>query len=146
MFSELLKYTGLADQRMINALTGSNPSERSVYLFSHILNAQHIWAGRVLGLAPDYGVEQIHSIAAFQDISEKNLERLWKILESVPLDRTIVYTTSKGERFENNAGDILYHVINHSTYHRAQIASGLRQSGIVPPVTDYIILKREGLL
>ncbi|WP_379084396.1 DinB family protein [Pedobacter sp. UC225_65] len=39
--------------------------------------------------------------------------------------------------------DILFHVFNHSTYHRAQIATLFKESGITPPVTDFIILKRN---
>ena len=33
---------------------------------------------------------------------------------------------------------VLRHVVNHSTYHRGQVASKLKRLGIEPPATDYI--------
>ncbi len=146
MLDALLKYTAVADQRVIEAMTAASPSDRALYLFSHVLNAQHIWARRALGEPPLYGVSEIHPAAQFPTMSSANISDLWRVRTTVPGDRIIRYTTSHGESFENTAEDILYHVINHSTYHRAQIATDLRQSGIEPPVTDYIILKRQGLL
>lgn len=146
MLDTLLNYTELADQRVIEAMCAADPSERARYLFSHILNAQHIWARRALGMEPELGVTQVHPIERFAEISAGTISDLRRVRAEVPGDRTIRYVTSLGEAFENSAEDILFHVINHSTYHRAQIATDLRQSGIVPPVTDYIILKRQGLL
>ncbi|QLH28398.1 MAG: hypothetical protein HWD63_02710 [Candidatus Parvibacillus calidus] len=37
--------------------------------------------------------------------------------------------------------DIIFHIINHSTYHRGQIAMEFRQSGLEPLNTDYIFYK-----
>ena len=42
--------------------------------------------------------------------------------------------------------DILYHILNHSTYHRAQIARELRELrelGITPPSFNFISFKIE---
>jgi uncharacterized damage-inducible protein DinB len=49
----------------------------------------------------------------------------------------------KGEKFANTIKDIVVHVINHSTYHRAQIAQLVKQSGGEPAKTDYIVYQRE---
>jgi uncharacterized damage-inducible protein DinB len=38
-------------------------------------------------------------------------------------------------------GDALIHVVNHSTYHRGQVATMLRQLGAAPPPTDFIVFK-----
>ena len=35
------------------------------------------------------------------------------------------------------------HVVNHSTYHRGQLATQLRQLGHTPPNTDFIRFLRE---
>jgi uncharacterized damage-inducible protein DinB len=146
MIEELLTYTEVADRRLIEVMIASDPSDRSKYLFSHILNAQHIWARRILGRKPLYAVDQIHPVEDFMAISTANVMELRRCHEEVPADQTVRYITSLGEEYENAAGDILFHVINHSTYHRGQIATDLRQGGVVPPVTDFIILKRLGLL
>ena len=59
------------------------------------------------------------------------------------LDAPVAYTNSSGTAFETPLRDILTHVVNHGTHHRAQIALVLREAGIAPPATDYIYFVRE---
>jgi uncharacterized damage-inducible protein DinB len=67
-----------------------------------------------------------------------------KFLEAPALDAGCEYTNSKGERFTSPVGDILMHVVNHSTYHRGQIAADMRASGMEPAYTDFIHAARQG--
>jgi uncharacterized damage-inducible protein DinB len=57
---------------------------------------------------------------------------------------TVAYQNSKGEHWESTVEDIVIHVANHGTYHRAQIAALLRAGGTTPPYTDYIEGVRRG--
>ena len=41
--------------------------------------------------------------------------------------------------------ELLINVVNHSTYHRGQVASMLRQVGAVPPPTDSIVFKAQSV-
>jgi uncharacterized damage-inducible protein DinB len=41
--------------------------------------------------------------------------------------------------------DILLHIVNHSTYHRGQVTTLLRQVGAVPPETDFVVFRERGL-
>jgi uncharacterized damage-inducible protein DinB len=56
------------------------------------------------------------------------------------------YTNSKGEPWTNTVEEILTHVVIHSTYHRGQIASDLRNAGLEPAYTDYIHALRQKLI
>lgn len=38
---------------------------------------------------------------------------------------------------------MLIHVTNHSTHHRGQLTTMLRQAGATPPGTDYVACLRE---
>jgi uncharacterized damage-inducible protein DinB len=76
-----------------------------------------------------------------QMFDKRNFESSIFILDSFELAQTIQYSNSKGQPFKNSAGDILFQVINHSTYHRGQIATEFRQSGLEPLLTDYIYYK-----
>ncbi len=38
---------------------------------------------------------------------------------------------------------VLRHIVNHSTYHRGQVASKLKRFGVTPPVTDLVIWALE---
>ena len=144
--SDLLRYTEVADNLVIDVLRYSDPPEKAMALFSHVLNAQHIWASRIMNTEILYAPHQLHPVELLAEISGNNFRMLRKILDEDSPERQVSYSNTAGEKFISAAGDILFHVVNHSTYHRAQIATELRRSDIAPPVTDYIILKRQGLL
>ena len=42
----------------------------------------------------------------------------------------------------NVLGGLMRHVVNHSTYHRGQVATQLRHLGRTPPTTDLIAYLR----
>lgn len=146
MSEELIKYTELADQRIIEifrkATTELPDAER---LFSHVLNAQHIWAQRILSKKPVYGVWDIHPKEKFESFSLENFKLIKEALNIHPLDQRILYSNSRGDQYENRVDEILFHLFNHSTYHRGQVVTLLKKAGFTPPVTDYIMLKRDQL-
>ncbi|MGM9477920.1 DinB family protein [Pedobacter sp. GSP4] len=144
---EIINYTQVADSRIIaifNLATVAIPEAER--LFSHVLNAQHIWAQRISGLKPIYGVWDIHPKQDFESISVLNFKLIRDVLKNDPLDKSIEYCTSKGIRYESRIDEILFHLFNHSTYHRGQVVTLLKKAGFEPPVTDYIMLKRDHLL
>ena len=71
------------------------------------------------------------------------MKRIIKNPDSEIITKKIIYKNSKGIEFSNTVQDVIFHVINHSTYHRAQIASDLKANGIEPINTDYIFYKRK---
>jgi uncharacterized damage-inducible protein DinB len=115
-------------------------------LFSHILNAQHIWVCRINDIVPKFKIFDPHPLSDFAYFQDQCALGLTAILAERDLSEKVAYSNSKGEEFTDTVGDILFHVINHSTYHRGQIASLLRLNNIQPPITDYIVLRREGEL
>jgi len=144
---EIINYTELADGRIIEmfklATIELPDAER---LFSHVLNAQHIWAQRISGKNPLYGVWDIHPKKNFESLSADNFKLLRAALNNHPLDKRILYTNTRGDQYENRIDEILFHLFNHSTYHRGQVVTLLKKAGFTPPVTDYIMLKRDHLL
>lgn len=112
--------------------------QKSLDLYSHILNAHHLWNCRILGIDRRYEVWQKHEIARFKDINEENLRITRRILQEYDLNKKVAYTTTKGDPFVNMVRDILFHVINHSSYHRGQIAMNFRQNEIDPLISDFI--------
>ncbi|MBB2146878.1 damage-inducible protein DinB [Pedobacter sp. LMG 31464] len=144
MLEESIQYTKIADSKLIEIFKQHQEiSPKAIALFNHVLNAQHIWANRILGLLPKYQVWETYGTEMFEQISDENFELLTQIIKNIPLDKEITYTNSLGDQYTSLAKDILFHVVNHSTYHRGQIASLFKLDGITPPVTDYIMLKRD---
>jgi uncharacterized damage-inducible protein DinB len=58
------------------------------------------------------------------------------------MNRQIEYTNTQGKAYSTKVLDILTHAFNHATYHRAQVAVSLRQSGHEPINSDYVTYVR----
>ncbi|MBC9795198.1 DinB family protein [Sinomicrobium weinanense] len=144
LFSELFSYNDDCNKRLIAAfrLAGDKVPEKSRRLFDHILTAHHIWNARLNGQAPKYRVWEELSPDILEELHEENQELSRKILEEKDFSEIIDYKNSKGVPFHNSIRNILFHVINHATYHRGQIAMDFRESGLEPLVTDYIYYRR----
>ncbi len=143
-FKEIFEYSHHFNQRLVGVFS-DNPgktSEKSVKLFNHILNAHQIWNNRIDPKQPTFGVWEFHNTQDLKNIDKTNYEQTLQILDSFDLNETINYSNSKGQVFNNNIRDILFHVANHSTYHRGQIATEFKQRGLEPLITDYIFYKR----
>lgn len=143
-FLELFEYNHHFNQKLIELVLTHKMviSEKTQKLVNHLINAQQIWNARILNLE-QFEVWQINDWAELSKIDANNYETTLKIVNEHDLDFVIEYTNSKDETFSNKIKDVLYHVINHSTYHRAQIATDLKQNGIEPINTDYIFYKRR---
>ncbi len=111
-------------------------------LFSHMHNAHHIWNMRIQSQSTLYEVWQEHPIMDLKSIDQVNFEETLQIMDMYALEKVIDYTNSAGTAFANKVSDILFHIINHSTYHRGQIALLFRQHGLDPLPSDYIFFKR----
>lgn len=143
----LFKYNNWATKATIQSINEiSSPSERIISLISHILAAQQIWFSRIIGEKSTLSPWEVYTIEECLKISEIVNERYTNFLEHASdegLEKIIHYSNTRGERFENSIKDILTHVINHSTYHRAQIALLVKEAGSSPAVTDYIVYQRS---
>ena len=73
---------------------------------------------------------------------KRNCKDSVRIIDSGILNDNLNYQDSQGTDYENIVRDILFHVINHSNYHRAQIVSNLKEAGLHPGKTDFIYYKR----
>ncbi|WP_027382214.1 DinB family protein [Epilithonimonas caeni] len=143
-FQNLLEYNLHYNQLLIQNFLVNNYvwTEKSKNLLNHILNAHQIWNARILN-QDTFGVWQINSDGKLLDINQSNFENSIKILNERNFDEIIAYRNSKGDDFQNSIQEILFHFINHSTYHRGQIAMLMKQAGLEPINTDYIFYKRN---
>lgn len=145
MFEQLFQYDWDSNLKNIDLLEKVDPSNAApaLRLVSHILNAQHIWLSRIAGTVPQWGVWQEHDLVECRDLLQGNFHLIRTLLADVDLAQAVTYQNSLGETFTNSIGDILFHLINHGTYHRAQVATQIRSMGLEPISTDYIFYKRK---
>jgi uncharacterized damage-inducible protein DinB len=144
-YKELFEYNYCMNQALGAYLHehADKVSEKTMKLFSHCISAHQIWNNRIAPQQSPFTVWQLHNSKDFKSIDQHNYEHTLLVLQKTNLNEIIQYNTSNGQTFTNSIQSILFHVINHSTYHRGQIASDLKQGGLEPLNTDYIIYKRK---
>lgn len=143
-YPDLFAYNHEMNMRLLTLLEThrTQVSEKTLALLSHTFNAHQIWNARILKQLT-FQVWQLNDWHTLPQINQSNYENTLLILKTIPLQSFIEYHNSKGEGFFNTVDEILFHIINHSTYHRAQIATECRLHGIEPLSSDYILFKRK---
>lgn len=142
-FKEIFEYNHQCNQKLAKLFLeySGQTSEKSIQLFNHILNAHQVWNNRISPSEPVFAIWQIHELDELSEIDHFNFQKTTQILEDFELEEMIYSNFSSGKAFQSKVKDILFHAANHGTYHRGQIASEFRNSGLEPLITDYIIYK-----
>lgn len=140
---DLLKYNYEANLKFIAVFENDRVSEYAIDLFMHILNAQHVWNHRINRVEPKFSVWFRHSSDQLKSLNLENFQESIEIVEKADPGSLVKYKNSQGTEFENTVEDILSHIVNHSTYHRGQIALIWRNEGKASINTDYILYQRE---
>lgn len=140
---DLFEYTYHFNKEMIKIISENleKVDEKTISLINHTLNAQQIWNSRILN-EKSFEVWQINPFENLNGINQQNFNKSLEIVQKFDPDQKIEYQNSRGTKFENTVFEMLFQAINHSTYHRGQINSLLKQSGITPILADYIFYKR----
>jgi hypothetical protein len=140
---DLFEYTRHFNMEMIKVISENRAlvDDKTVSFINHTLNAQQIWNARILG-EETFEVWQINPFESLVEINHKNFLKSIDIINNLDWDTKVEYQNSKGTKFENTVFEMLFHAVNHSTYHRGQINALLKQNGITPVLTDYIFYKR----
>jgi uncharacterized damage-inducible protein DinB len=149
----LLAYTIWADRQVLDALrplpeehlrqeTGS--SFGSVLgTMAHILGAEQLWLSRLLGvpLGRLPNLDDFPTLArltaSFEDFWPQ-LEYYMASLQEKQVETGFTWTNTRGETHTAPLRQVLLHVVNHSTYHRGQVVTQLRQLGYAAPATDLV--------
>ena len=114
------------------------------HTFVHIIWAEELWLARWEERKFDSvynpgGYPHIERVQiAFNDLFERQTKFL-NSLQAGDGERRINYVNSRGEICEYPLAQMMEHLLNHSTFHRGQIVTLLRQLGVAPPGTDYLI-------
>ena len=110
----------------------------------HMWGAQNIWLKRLQGeslAAWPYQIEQESKAGQLAGLvqSSQNILDFVTSKDDAFLSSLYSYTNMKGEPFTDSVEDTLFHVVNHSTYHRGQIITMLREAGITKVVSTDLI-------
>jgi len=144
LFNQLFDYNFYCNKNLIaKCLELHKVPEKTRSLFSHVLNAHHIWNMRLLSKETKYGVWELHPLNTWEELHYQNQRTTFEIItNSDDFEKRVDYKTTEGRVFSNELKDILFHIINHSTHHRGQILADFRANNVNPENLDYISYKR----
>jgi uncharacterized damage-inducible protein DinB len=138
----------LSDEELDMEITSSFPSIRKTVM--HIWGAEDIWLQRFESVQqpvwkPGTYSGNIISLCDEWRIASAELIRFTGMLkEEAEFSRVVTGLNLKGEPFADVLSAGLKHVFNHSTYHRGQLVTMLRQAGVSAiPQTDLIHFARQ---
>jgi uncharacterized damage-inducible protein DinB len=146
----LLAYNQWADERVLAAVEGLGADElersRDAYFGSiaanlwHTLNAQQRWLARWRGAdVPSMERVAVPSWPAAYAASHAALRGYTAALTSADFQRVVTYGLRSGATGQQPLGQLVVHLVNHGTLHRAEAGLLLERIGRSPGDLDYIL-------
>jgi len=132
----------LAAEQYTRDLSNSFRSVRDT--LTHILAAEWIWLKRWQGESPKALLDPVDfpDLAALRakwmEIEREQMVFVNSLTDEL-LNAPISYINTKGKTWTYPLWQMLQHLVNHSTYHRGQVITMLRQLGAEPATTDFLL-------
>ena len=162
----LFRYNEWANEQMFAAVAAvapddfarsASPSQGSLRdTLTHIVWSEWIWLQRWTGVTDlvfqpaDFGQVPRHLVFVATDFPDAaslrersraigaDLLAFVRRLSPDDLPRIHSHRTPSGHLWDRSLWRLLLHAVNHSTYHRGQVAMMLRQIGCAPAATDFV--------
>jgi uncharacterized damage-inducible protein DinB len=137
----------LAHAELARDLRTSHVSVRGTLV--HTLWSEWVWFRRWQGESPkimfaDADFPDVESIESAWHELDGERQRFIETLTDDGLNRIFGYENRFDEHWEYSVVHAMQHVVNHSSYHRGQVVTLLRQLGKTPPSTDFLLYFDEG--
>ena len=155
----LARYNAWANKTLFNAvfeLPAGEAVKTRPTLFSSMVNTlNHLYVVDLIWQAHLQGRE--HGIAALSTVLHAELEQLWQAQQAIDVwyiawsnalseaevDQIVQFTLIGGNLGAMRRGDIMLHVVNHTSYHSGFVADLFYQVPARQPLTDLPVFLRE---
>jgi uncharacterized damage-inducible protein DinB len=136
----------LGPRQLVRAVGGSYPSIQAT--LTHVVWAEWFWLERWQGRSPKqvFAPDEFPTLLSLRSRWAQvhtDQSQFLQSLDSERLQRVLRYTNLKGETWEYPLWQQIYHVLNHSSYHRGQVTTMLRLLDAQPRTTDYLNFRDE---
>jgi len=143
MFSSL---EALSPEQFQQKIESSFPSVQETVF--HIVFAEWIWLERWQGNSPTtrpntYDFATLSLLRDFWQIVDQRRQNFIAALDLEKLNSSLEFRLLSGEQQSMELWKLMQHVVNHSSYHRGQVTTMLRQLGATPVDTDMFIYYKE---
>ena len=120
-----------------NAKVAADPEIRK--RLNHIVAAYEMLRKLARGETPGARGKERESIEEIQEAMQTAHAGMAEAVGSADLERMIALPRGPKGPFEAPAGVLLLQALMHSQHHRGQNGSRMRELGVTPPMTDYVI-------
>ena len=149
----IYEYDRWANSRLLQMVSRIGPENLNKQLGSsygsikdtltHILSCESDWLMRWKGITPNT-IVQPSEFPDFQSIQEKWMEvendqrNFVSKLSDEVLQEPVTYEDMEGKTYDYPLWQMIHHLVNHSTYHRGQVVTMLRQIGADAISLDFL--------
>ena len=157
----LTRYKAWADEVFLAVVAALPESElvapRPIYFGSLIRTLNHsyamdfVWQSHLLGRPHGLTTRNPVDHPPIQELvaSQRQIDR-WYVdyadtLSDDQIDEVVEFEFIGGDVGAMSRGEILLHVVNHTTYHRGHVADMLYHLDVFPPTTDLPVFLRTSL-
>lgn len=115
----------------------------------HTMGAEAIWLKRWKGESPSayWKPEEYPTFEAlgerWQTVEHEMMGFCHMLKTDDDIRGVIAYRDLKGKEYSQALYQLMQHLVNHSTYHRGQVVTMLRQLGVKPVGTDLVTYYRS---
>jgi uncharacterized damage-inducible protein DinB len=155
----LSRYNAWANKVTFDAVAALPPGEAArerptifksmVNTLNHLYLVDLIWQAHLQG--------RDHGIPALNTVLHPELDDLWDVQQDIDdwyigwsdeltdtqAEQILRFKLIGGHRGEMRRGDVMLHVVNHTSYHRGFVADMFCQVPAQPPATDLPVFLRE---
>lgn len=146
VYQKQFDYEYWANHLTVKSIKQANePDERVFKLISHVVASHSIWLSRIKGEKPNIGGWDLMTLDECLERSKNNHEDFTQYLNSSnqeEFERHIHFKVYDKES-KITVGDMIIHLINHSSYHRGQIIAELKGKLEPLPLTTYIAFAKS---
>jgi len=159
LFQDFAAYNRWANQRLYAAAgqlsDADYRTDRRAFFGSvhrtlnHILVSDRLWLQRLTGTgsAPDtldaVLFDTLAELTKAREAEDARIGVYVGMLDAVTLSTPLAYANLAGARDERPIWQLLSHLFNHQTHHRAQAQTLIHQAGFDVPPLDFIYFQRE---
>ena len=115
---------------------------------AHIVGAERGWLNRWQGKSESgaAAISQVKSLAELRALWENVCDEMSRFLATLDDDKLqeTLSTPARTGSYTTSYWQMIQHVVDHSSYHRGQIVTMLRQLGVTPPSTGLMRFYRDG--
>ena len=154
-FEKLFLYKQWSDQRLFNAIEQIDQNQfPQDYDFArqqlnHMMIVEELFRARLERHAPPHSQTNTPNLPSLVELQQRiTISDTWFIgfvqnLTPVQLSEILHFHFIDGKIGQLSVAEILFHMINHGTYHRGNIAHALHHAQVVHPADTYTVFIHE---